>query len=67
MRAQFLEDAFLRDAELKVAFTQMSHYEFLGRLVSSRKVVQRFAKYVCEVFSLFDSYQRYIPDGYGIP
>jgi hypothetical protein len=36
MRAQFLEDAFLRDGELKVAFTQMSHYEFLRRLVSLR-------------------------------
>ncbi|KAJ7115085.1 hypothetical protein C8R43DRAFT_902791, partial [Mycena crocata] len=67
MRAVFLEDAFAYDPELEVAYSMLSHYQFLRHLVSSRRVVIRLAKFVCDVLTLFDKFQRYIPVGYGIP
>ncbi|KAJ7604277.1 hypothetical protein DFH06DRAFT_1151254 [Mycena polygramma] len=39
---RFLEDTFLRDDELEQSFTDMTHYEFLHRMVSSRKAVMTF-------------------------
>ncbi|KAJ7616210.1 hypothetical protein DFH06DRAFT_1145707 [Mycena polygramma] len=45
---RFLEDAFLRDDELEQSFTDMTHYEFLHRMVSSRKVIEGIARFVVE-------------------
>ncbi|KAJ7680747.1 hypothetical protein DFH06DRAFT_972824, partial [Mycena polygramma] len=67
LRDKFLLGAFLRDEELEPAFAEMARYDFLRRLVSSRKAVEWLARYVCDVFTLFDRFQRYVPDGYGIP
>ncbi|KAJ7611122.1 hypothetical protein DFH06DRAFT_1147773 [Mycena polygramma] len=39
---RFLEDTFLRDDELEQSFTDMTHHEFLHRMVSSWKAVMAF-------------------------
>ncbi|KAJ6482322.1 hypothetical protein C8R47DRAFT_1283329 [Mycena vitilis] len=66
MRERFLEDAFLRDDELEQSFSDLTRYEFLRRM-SSRKAIERIARFIFEVLTLFDRFQRYIPDGYGVP
>ncbi|KAJ7128788.1 hypothetical protein C8R43DRAFT_897142, partial [Mycena crocata] len=66
LRSTFLAEIFACDFNLETSFTQMSHYDFLRHVVSSRKVVARVAKFVCEVLNLFNRHQRYIPTGYEI-
>ncbi|KAJ7483525.1 hypothetical protein FB451DRAFT_1029037, partial [Mycena latifolia] len=76
MREEFLSDTFVIDSVLEVAYLLLTHYKFLRRLVSSRKVVTsccgpreynippphppRLAKYVCEVLAFFNRFQCYI-------
>jgi len=67
LRCSFLADVFQCDADMEMAYSQLSSYEFLRRLSSSRKAVTRFAKYVCEVFYVFDKFQRYVAPGYNAP
>ncbi|KAJ7464598.1 hypothetical protein FB451DRAFT_959005, partial [Mycena latifolia] len=49
LREDFLSDVLARDYALRAAYPSVSHYDFLRRLVSSRRSVTRFAKYVFEV------------------
>ncbi|KAJ7619987.1 hypothetical protein DFH06DRAFT_1144193 [Mycena polygramma] len=58
LRERFLEDAFLRDDELEQSFDDMTRYEFLRRMVSSRKAIERIARFVFEALALFDRFQR---------
>ncbi|KAJ7689815.1 hypothetical protein B0H17DRAFT_1134752 [Mycena rosella] len=67
LREDFLSDAFECDPVLEAVFALLTHYDFLRQLVSSRKAIARFAKFVCQVLNLYDRYQRYIPDGYSNP
>ncbi|KAJ7150825.1 hypothetical protein C8R43DRAFT_1191268 [Mycena crocata] len=66
LRSNFLSDIFACDVNLESVFQQMGHYDFLRHVISSRKVVARVAKFVCEVFNLINGLQRYIPAGYEI-
>jgi hypothetical protein len=66
MRESFLDDVLRCDPALETEYTRLSHYDFLCRMVSSRKVIQRLAKYVFDVLSLFDSFERYIPPGFNV-
>ncbi|KAJ7112784.1 hypothetical protein C8R43DRAFT_1091472 [Mycena crocata] len=67
LRECFLADILELDIKLEDAFKRMYNYNFLRRIVSSRRAVARVAKYVCDVLALFDRYQRHIPAGYNIP
>jgi hypothetical protein len=58
---------FQCDPALDAEYMRFSHYDFLRRMVSSMKAVQRLAKYVFEVLSFFDSFERYIPAGFNVP
>ncbi|KAJ7666979.1 hypothetical protein DFH06DRAFT_1295087 [Mycena polygramma] len=58
LRECFLKDAFVCDPALEGEYARLAHYDFLRRMVSSRKAIQRFAKYVADVFLLFDSFER---------
>jgi hypothetical protein len=66
MRAAFLRDIFECDPVLKGQYVILSHYDFLCRMVSSRKGVMRLAKYACDVLALFDSVERFLPAGYNV-
>ncbi|KAJ7206242.1 hypothetical protein GGX14DRAFT_367259 [Mycena pura] len=66
LRATFLHDIFECDPALKAQYAILSHYDFLCRMVSSRKGVTRLAKYACDVLALFDSFERFIPAGYEV-
>ncbi|KAJ7613347.1 hypothetical protein DFH06DRAFT_1014941 [Mycena polygramma] len=66
LRECFLKDAFVCDPALEGEYARLAHYDFLRRMVSSRKAIQRFAKYVADVFLLFDSFERFIPSGFGV-
>ncbi|KAJ7640456.1 hypothetical protein DFH06DRAFT_1334808 [Mycena polygramma] len=66
LRERFLSDAFACDPALEGEYLRLSHYDFLGRMVSSRKAIQRVARFVAEVFVLFDSFERFIPSGFGV-
>ncbi|KAJ7165537.1 hypothetical protein C8R43DRAFT_878210 [Mycena crocata] len=65
LRDVFLRDVFERDSKLEEAFKTLGDHDFLQRLVSSRRAITRVAKYVCDVLTLFDNFQRYIPAGYN--
>jgi hypothetical protein len=67
IRDRFLDDVFKRDPALEAEYMRLSHLDFLRRMVSSRKAIQRLAKYVFDVLSLFDSFERYIPAGFNVP
>ncbi|KAJ7658090.1 hypothetical protein B0H17DRAFT_955354 [Mycena rosella] len=67
LRDSFLTDAFDCDPVLEAVYALLSHYDFLRRLISSRKAVSRFAKYTYDVLNIYDRYQPLIPEGLGIP
>ncbi|KAF7360730.1 Reverse transcriptase domain-containing protein [Mycena venus] len=46
LRKTFLTDVFECDSALRDEYERLSHYEFLRRMISSRKGIQRVAKYV---------------------
>ncbi|KAJ6602817.1 hypothetical protein DFH09DRAFT_1470800 [Mycena vulgaris] len=46
-------------------YAMLTHYVF--HLVSSRKTVARFARYVFDVLAPYRKFRRHIPGGYGIP
>ncbi|KAF7355921.1 Reverse transcriptase domain-containing protein [Mycena venus] len=66
LRTSFLHDIFECDPPLKSEYEVLSHYDFLCRMVSSRKGVARLAKYACDVLAVFDSVERFIPAGYNV-
>ncbi|KAJ7212882.1 hypothetical protein C8J57DRAFT_1483475 [Mycena rebaudengoi] len=64
MGRECLADIFADDPALGPAYGLLTRYEFLRRMIASRKAVTRVAKYVHDVFALFDRFQRFIPAGY---
>ncbi|KAJ7712205.1 hypothetical protein B0H16DRAFT_1479652 [Mycena metata] len=61
LRDAFLDDAFQCDPPLEAAYQLLPRYDFLHRALSSRRAVKRLAKFVHEVLTLFDAFERYIP------
>ncbi|KAJ7197119.1 hypothetical protein C8J57DRAFT_988766, partial [Mycena rebaudengoi] len=61
MRRECLTDIFGDDPALRPAYGLLTRYEFLQRMLASRKAVTRVAKYVHDVLALFDRFQRFIP------
>ena len=61
LRETFLTDAFKHDRSLEGAYMMRAPDDFLRCLVASRKAVRQVAKYVFDVLTLFDSFERYIP------
>ncbi|KAJ7659818.1 hypothetical protein DFH06DRAFT_909012, partial [Mycena polygramma] len=61
LRADFLQVLTGRDATARSLYTTIPNYEFMLKLVSSRKVVQIFAKYIFLVLELFQMTPRFFP------
>ncbi|KAJ7451917.1 hypothetical protein FB451DRAFT_1051101, partial [Mycena latifolia] len=61
LRSRFMDTLSVCDPQLRAARSQLSRYEFLLKLVSSRKAVQAFAKYVFDILTLFQEFPRYFP------
>ena len=66
LRESLLADIFYCDPPLQNAYARLTTPEFLQTMVGSRRAIRRVAKYVCDVLAIFDSFERYIPDGYNI-
>jgi hypothetical protein len=54
------------DLALHAAHSSLSHYNFLRQMVSSRKGVQRLARFVFDVFTVFNAFEQCIPAGYEV-
>ncbi|KAJ7679003.1 hypothetical protein DFH06DRAFT_1165435 [Mycena polygramma] len=61
LRADFLQVLTGRDATARSLYTTVPNYEFMLKLVSSRKAVQIFAKYIFLVLELFQMTPRFFP------
>ncbi|KAJ7434852.1 hypothetical protein FB451DRAFT_951899, partial [Mycena latifolia] len=61
LRSRFLDTLSFCDPHLHTARSRVTSYEFLLKLVSSRKAVQAFAKYVFDILTLFQELPRYFP------
>ncbi|KAJ7453207.1 hypothetical protein FB451DRAFT_955944, partial [Mycena latifolia] len=61
LRSRFLASLSICDPSVRALHMQMSNYDFLLKLVSSRKAVEAFAKYVFDVLDLFQGFPRYFP------
>ncbi|KAJ7877339.1 hypothetical protein B0H13DRAFT_1631796, partial [Mycena leptocephala] len=66
LRLSFLREIIALDPALQAAHSSLSHYNFLRRMVSSRKGVQRLARFVFDVFTVFNASERFIPAGYEV-
>ncbi|KAJ6481804.1 hypothetical protein C8R45DRAFT_831137 [Mycena sanguinolenta] len=66
LRESALGDIFHCDPPMRNAYGQLRSYEFLQIMVASRRAIRRVAKYVCDVLVMFDTFERYIPDGYNV-
>ncbi|KAJ7258790.1 hypothetical protein B0H12DRAFT_1014742, partial [Mycena haematopus] len=66
MRGSALADMFHCDPPLQNAYGRLRTYDFLQTMVVSRRAIRRVAKYVCDVLVVFDTFERYIPDGYNV-
>jgi hypothetical protein len=66
LRAQFVNSLRDRDPALVDLYGVIPNYEFLLKLVSSRKAVQQFAKYVYLSLGIFDETPRYFPVAFRI-
>ncbi|KAJ6536218.1 hypothetical protein B0H19DRAFT_1271009 [Mycena capillaripes] len=67
MRTDFLAALNICDTALRDAYMKIPNYDFMLKLISSRKAVQVFAKYICLVLGLFDESPRYFPVVLRIP
>jgi hypothetical protein len=61
LRLDFLATLETCDRAAWEAYSHISNYAFLLKLIPSRKAVQAFAKYIFLVLSLFDETPRYVP------
>ncbi|KAJ7155318.1 hypothetical protein C8R46DRAFT_997193 [Mycena filopes] len=61
IREQFLQCLANCDPELHALHAEIPTYNFLVRLVSSRRAVKVFAKFVFNVLALFQEFPRYSP------
>ncbi|KAJ7110988.1 hypothetical protein C8R44DRAFT_933907 [Mycena epipterygia] len=59
LRRIFLREILALDSALQAAHSSLSHYDFLRRMISSRKGVQRLAKFAFDVFTVFNAFERY--------
>ncbi|KAJ6488208.1 hypothetical protein C8R47DRAFT_1216012 [Mycena vitilis] len=61
LRADFLQALAGCDGAMQSLHTTIPNYEFMLKLVSSRKAVQLFAKYIFLVLELFQATPRFFP------
>ncbi|KAJ7180901.1 hypothetical protein C8R46DRAFT_817147, partial [Mycena filopes] len=61
VRGRFLVNLAGCDPDLRSLHGQITNYDFLLRLVSSRKGVKCFPKFVWDVLTLFQEVPRYFP------
>ncbi|KAJ7157725.1 hypothetical protein C8R46DRAFT_1195605 [Mycena filopes] len=61
LRRNFLDSLAPCDPVVWGSYTVISNYDFMLRLVASRKAVQIFAKYIFLVLSLYQETPRYYP------
>ncbi|KAJ7770478.1 hypothetical protein B0H16DRAFT_1881494 [Mycena metata] len=61
LRARFLTALSVCDPKLHARYGQITNYDFLLQLVSTRKGIKLFAKYVYDVLSLFHEFPRFFP------
>jgi hypothetical protein len=61
IRSRFLDMLSSCDPTVRALHKRVSNYDFLLRLVSPRKAVQAFAKYVFDVLNFFQEFPRYFP------
>ncbi|KAJ7044790.1 hypothetical protein C8F04DRAFT_1389078 [Mycena alexandri] len=61
LRARFLASLSVCDPKVHTLYGQITNYDFLLQLVSTRKGVKVFAKYVYNVLALFQEFPRYFP------
>ncbi|KAJ7656247.1 hypothetical protein DFH06DRAFT_991790 [Mycena polygramma] len=61
LRARFLDKLSICDPVLRAFHSQVSNYDFLLKLVPSRKAVRLFAMYVYDVLGLYQEFPRFFP------
>lgn len=61
LRTDFLDSLLNCDPVAHALSVSHSSYEFMIKLVSSRKAVKLFAKYIYQVLNIFDGTPRYFP------
>ncbi|KAJ7495278.1 hypothetical protein FB451DRAFT_1020108 [Mycena latifolia] len=61
LRTVFLDSLLDCDQAAHATWASLPSYEFMIRLVSLRKAVQLFAKYIFQVLNIFDGTPRYFP------
>ncbi|KAJ7018011.1 hypothetical protein C8F04DRAFT_1330302 [Mycena alexandri] len=61
LRARFLASLSVCDPKVHALYVQITNYDFLLQLVSTRKGVKVFAKYVYNVLALFQEFPQYFP------
>ncbi|KAJ7811341.1 hypothetical protein B0H14DRAFT_2378434 [Mycena olivaceomarginata] len=67
LRNEFLKTLAENDPGIRALHGTISNYEFLLRLVPSRKAVKIFAKYIYLVLSVFQETPRYFPVVFRTP
>ncbi|KAJ7127518.1 hypothetical protein C8R43DRAFT_1210690 [Mycena crocata] len=67
LRSDFLDGISSRDPTLLALHGTMSNYDFLLRLIASRKLVQWVAKYIFNVLTLYQESPRFFPVAFRIP
>ncbi|KAJ6455520.1 hypothetical protein C8R47DRAFT_1166133 [Mycena vitilis] len=61
LRARFLDKLSICDPVLWAFHSRVSNYDFLLRLVPSRKAVRLFAMYVDDVLGMYQEFPRFFP------
>ncbi|KAJ7918680.1 hypothetical protein B0H13DRAFT_2435218 [Mycena leptocephala] len=67
LRSRFLETLRICDSTTWDSYKRISNYDFMLKLVPSRKAVQVFAKYIFLVLSHYAEFPRYFPVAFRIP
>ncbi|KAJ7494670.1 hypothetical protein B0H11DRAFT_2002927 [Mycena galericulata] len=67
LRARFLDSLTFCDPVVRASYMEMSTYDFMLKLIASRKAIQSFAKYIFLVLNLFQEFPLYFPVIFRIP
>ncbi|KAJ7127448.1 hypothetical protein C8R43DRAFT_957889 [Mycena crocata] len=67
LRSDFLDGISSRDQALFALYGTMSNYDFLLKLIASRKLIQWVAKYVFNVLALYQEFPRFFPVAFRLP
>ncbi|KAF7356855.1 Reverse transcriptase domain-containing protein [Mycena venus] len=67
LRTTFLDELASRDPAVRATYLAVPNYDFLLKMVASKKAVQLFAKYIFLVLSLFQETPRFFPVVFRIP